>query len=285
MEKFHSSRDEEVEILVPWEGRDVECQTKVACGNSQPAKGTEVTIEDRCETDVAPCHAYMIQSHSQPGKTTDDTSTSHFQASKYYPWFDVINKNYSSLFLVCCRLSQIKVLRHEVKSWGQNLRSVADSHQSLGALGSWLYVTWCVGQLALGLDKDSQLLSLPNDKDSQLLSLPNDKDSQLLNLSNDKESQLLNLPNDKESQLLNLPNDKESQLLNLSNDKESQLLNLLNHKKSQLSSLPNDKESQSLNLPNRKESQSQGKSVTQPTESQGKSITQPTETQGIRTIT
>ena len=115
MEKFHSSRDEEVEILVPWEGRDVECQTKVACGNSQPAEGTEVTIEDRCETDVTPCHAYMIQSHSQPGKTTeitvedtcendvtpchawmiqsysqpgkttDDTSTSHFQASKYYP--------------------------------------------------------------------------------------------------------------------------------------------------------------------------------------------------------
>ena len=44
MEKFHSSRDEEVEVLVPWEGRDVECQTKVACGNRQPAKGTEVTI-------------------------------------------------------------------------------------------------------------------------------------------------------------------------------------------------------------------------------------------------
>ena len=213
MEKFHSSRDEEVEILVPWEGRDVECQTKVACSNRQPAKGTEVTIEDRCETDVTPCHAYMIQSHSQPGKTTeitiedtcendvtpchawmiqsysqpgkttDDTSTSHFQASKYYPWFDVINKNYSSLFLVCCRLSQIKVSKPEVKSWGQNLRSshevktwmlkpqvktwgqnlrsepevktwgqvmrskpeVADSHQSLGVLGSWLYVTWCVG--------------------------------------------------------------------------------------------------------------------------------------------
>ena len=60
MEKFHSSRDEEVEILVPWEGRDVERQTKVACSNRQPAKGTEVTIEDRCETNVTPCHAYMI---------------------------------------------------------------------------------------------------------------------------------------------------------------------------------------------------------------------------------
>ena len=115
MAKFHSSRDEEVEILVPWEGRDVERQTKVACSNRQPAEGTEVMIEDRretdvtpchaymiqsysqtgkktevmiedrCENDVTPCHAWMIQSYSQTGKKTEDTSASHLQASKYYP--------------------------------------------------------------------------------------------------------------------------------------------------------------------------------------------------------
>ena len=41
VEKLHGTRDEEVEILVPWEGCDVECQTKVACGNCQPAKETK----------------------------------------------------------------------------------------------------------------------------------------------------------------------------------------------------------------------------------------------------
>ena len=152
------------------------------------------------------------------GKKIEDTSTSHFQASKYYPWFDIINKNYSSIFLVCCHLSQIKVLRHAVKSWGQNLRSkpevkswgqnMRSSHEvktwgqnlrSRHEVTSWGQnlrsghevkpevscwqspVIWCVGQLAFHVTwcvGQRQLACLPNDKESQLLNLPLHKESQ-----------------------------------------------------------------------------------------------------------